>query len=272
MRTLFAFFNKNYYFFLFVILEVIAISLMVNNNPYPHTHFFNTSNQLIGNINSTYANVDDYFYLRRSNEVLLKENARLRSILASSFLISDTISYVFMDTIFRYIPAKIISNSINKRNNYLMLDKGRKHGIEREMGVVSSNGIVGIVVETSESFCTVMSLLHKESKFSARIKKNDQLANVIWDGKNHLFVTLQDIPNHIILEKGDTIITSGYSFFFPEGVLIGTIEEFDREQKSNFNTARIKLSNDFGKIKNAYILKNLQEKQQRQLMKEPENE
>jgi rod shape-determining protein MreC len=272
MRTLFAFFKKNYFFFLFAALEVIAILLMVNHNPYQHTRFFNTSNRLVGNINMIYANIDNYFYLKKSNEILLKENARLRSILRSSFLLSDTVTYAFMDTNFRYIPANIISNSINKRSNYLMLDKGKNHGVEREMGVVSSNGIIGIVVEVSDHFCTVMSLLHKDSKFSARIKKNNQLANVIWEGKNHLYATLQDIPSHIILNKGDTIITSGFSFFFPEGIMIGTIEEFDVEQRSNFNKALIKLSNDFSSIKNAFILKNIQGKEQRKLMEISENE
>ena len=272
MRTLFAFFKKNYFFFLFVALEVIAILLLVNNNPYQHSRFFNTSNQLVGSINTIYANVDNYFFLKKSNETLLKENARLRSILKSSFLLSDTISYIYLDTNFRYIPARIISNSINKRNNFLMLDKGKKHGIRSEMGVISSNGIIGIVVEVSEHFSTVMSLLHKDSKLSARIKKNNHLANVIWDGKHHLYATLQDIPNHIILEKGDTIITSGFSFFFPEGILIGTIAEFDKDQRSNFNKAKIKLSNDFSSIKNAYILKNIQGREQRQLMKESGNE
>jgi len=272
MRTLFAFIRKQYFFFLFISLELIAVLLLISHNPYPHTKVINSTNIFTGKVNALQASVSDYFYLKKANLALADENARLRNILKTSFLLSDTNEYVFLDTNFRFIPARVISNSTQRRNNYIMIDKGRKHGLQEEMGVISPSGLTGIVIEVSENFSTVMSLLHRDARFSAKIRKNGQLANIVWDGYDYRHATLLDIPNHIRLEAGDTIETSGFSFFFPAGITIGTVEELQSGSTENLHRATIRLSVDFNSLYQVYVVKNLMSQEQRNLLKQQVNE
>ncbi len=274
MRTLFAFFRKYYFFFLFLILEGICFILISNHNPYHRTHIINSSNSITGNINSIYAFIDEYFGLKKVNNALYKENAELRNILDNYKNIPDTLvdEFIADDSSFRFIPAKVINNSVNKRNNFIMLDKGQKHGIDVDMGVISSNGIIGVVIETSNNYSTVLSLLHKNSRISAKIKKNNHLASLVWPGKDYREAVLQDVPTHIQLQKGDTIITSGYSFLFPEGITIGYVKDYFQDEQNNFNEATIELTEDFNSLRFVYITKKIKVEELKGLMEETENE
>ena len=271
MRYLIAFLWKHSFFFLFVFLEFIAIMLMINSQNYQGAVIINSTNQFTGSINTIYSDVSDYLSLRKSNTELLYENARLLNHQESSFLVSDT-SFYYQDTIYKYIGAKVISNSIHNRNNYIMLNRGHKNGIELDMGVISASGLVGTVVGVSNNFCTVMSLLHKDSKISARIKKNNQLASVIWDEIDYQFGVLEDIPTHLILNLGDTIITSGNSLIFPEGIMIGVITEYHAVVGESLNSATLRFSNDFNALYHVYIIKNLKREELLNLQMEVKNE
>jgi len=266
MRTLIAFFSKHYFFFMFVILEAIALTVFVNNNYYPNTHVINSANHFTGFVNSIYSNTTEYFALKSDNQQLAKENALLRNQLDASFLINDTITFYSRDSVYRFIPAKVINNSVNRRNNYFMINKGSKHGIKPDMGVVSPDGICGIIIGVSQKYSTGMSLLHEDVKISSKIKKNDQLANVVWGGRNYRTGILEDIPTHIQLYERDTIISSGYSFIFPEGLPIGTIKEYERVEGTNLNSAIIWFSADFNRLKHVYVVENLMQDQQEELM------
>jgi rod shape-determining protein MreC len=224
----------------------------------------------------TEKNVEDYFYLKSYNEDLLKENAELRSRSTASFSMIVNDSYSVNDTTYNqkytYTSCKVVNNSINRRNNYLTLNKGAKQGIKHDMAVITSTGVVGVVKDVSENFCTVMSLLHSKSTISSKIKKNGFFGPLTWEGENFSYATLNDIPSHVQLVKGDTIVTSAYSLAFPENIMIGTVESLERKPGAIFFTVKIKLSTDFKKLNYVYVVNNLQKVEQEELEKRSESD
>lgn len=271
MRYFFSFLIKNHFFFLFLVLELISFSFIIKHNRYQGSKIINNTNQITGSIFTGANNISDYFELTSINRELAEENAILKT---SSFIQNKTNKYetVQTDTNYNFVSARVINNSTNRHSNYLMLNKGKKHGIEKDMGVVSHKGIVGIVIGVSENYSTVMSVIHKNTKISARIKKNLQLVNLIWDEKSYKYGTITDIPTHINLVKGDTIITSGFSLVFPEEIMIGTFEKYKTEKGESLNKAVLKFSNDFNSLNYVYIVKNTNKKEQLDLIKDSQYE
>lgn len=252
MHNLFVFLRKNYFYFLFFILESVSLALFVNHNDFQKSQLYSVSAGITGGVNSLLSNITEYFSLRKTNEVLVEELARLHSRIPEAFYITDKNVFYRKDTIvmleYKYISAKVISNSTNKRNNFLMIDKGTKHGIVNHMGVVIGNTVVGQVVSVSPHFSWIMSLLHKDSRVSGKFRKNNQLVNVDWNGLNYRKGQVREIPKHIKMEIGDTIITSGNSDIFPEGLLIGTLSGFTIAGDENFNHGEILFSTDFNSL------------------------
>lgn len=242
---------------------------MVQNH-YQHTVFFNTANNFTGSILESYHNITEYFTLRKANLQLANENARLREKLDESFRITDTVTYVKKDSMFSYISARVIQNSVNKQNNYLLIDKGSDHGIHEDMGVISTDGVVGTVTEVSEHFARVISVLHSQYKLNVKVKKNDQLGSIEWDGVDYRQGILSDIPTHVNLNKGDTIVTSGNSLVFPEGLMIGTVEEYLQGKNEIFNYAKVKFSVDYNQLHHVYVIVNLMKEEQTELIEKPE--
>ena len=264
MKRLFSFIAKNYFFFLFLFLELVAFSFVVQNS-FQRATFLNATNKLTGSVFAAFNNITDYLTLKKANQDLAKENARLHNLLSSSFLYTDTLVYYRKDSLFSYISAKVISNSVNKQKNYLMLDKGSRQGIKKEMGVITTNGVVGTVVEVSEHFSWVMSILHINNRINARIKKDRHLGNLEWDGLDYRRGLLTDIPPHIELVEGDTIITSGNSLIFPEGILIGTVNNYYTGQGEKFNTALINFSVDYNSLYYVYVIVDMMKNEQMRL-------
>ncbi len=255
MRNLINFLWNNRFFSVFLILEFISLALLSTSYSYHRSLSFNLSNDFAGGILNTTTNISDYLHLKETNKTLLEENAFLRNQLPSSFLSTDT-NTVFIDTLFQFIPAKVISNTTNMQSNRIIVNKGRLHGVEKEMGVISDNGIVGIVIGVSDHYSTIMSALHQNANFSAKIKESGQLVNVKWPGKNYLFGEVNDIPSHIQLIKGDTIISSGNSIIFPEGIIIGIVDNHEQSSNKDLSIARIKFGVDFNNLTYVYLVKN----------------
>jgi rod shape-determining protein MreC len=243
-------------------LQGIALALLVQSNRYQAGQFKRFYNEISGSMFGEYHNLTNYFNLRRSNLALATENAYLRSHIAQSYQMFDRKMFVVNDTVYRlqydYIQAKIISNSTNKRNNYLILNKGSNQGIRVGMAVISPNGIVGIVKVVSDNFSSIMSLLHSDSRISAKIKHNNfSTGSISWNGKTPGVSQMVEVPPHIDVQVGDTIITSGYSLDFPEGIFIGTVNKIHTKPGDNFHTLDIKLSTDFYTIDHVYVVRNL---------------
>jgi len=249
MHNLFLFFRRHYFFFLFLLLEVISLILFFRYNTFQQKVFFNWTNDFSGSLIHVYDDVAGYFNLRQKNFLLSEENARLHARMPEAIYISDYQIYSKEDTIlqqeYRYIPAKVISNSTNKRNNYLMISKGSLQGIKPHMGVVFNDKLVGQVVSVSPHFSWIISFLHQQSRISAKFLHSNQLVTVEWPGIDYTTGLAREIPKHLIIRRGDTIVTSGNSEVYPEGLLIGTIEENLGKPEESFNRASVKLLTDF---------------------------
>lgn len=269
MRNLLNYIIKHYFFFLFLLLQVIAFIFIVQNHRYQRTFFVNSSNILVGNLYQIRNNITSYFTLASTNRQLAKENAELMQNIKGTYLLTDQNVFTFRDTLyqtqFNYIQAKVINNSVRSRNNYLTLNKGRSHGIQPDMGVITHNGVIGIVKDVSSNFSSVLSFLHGDTHISAKIKKNNHLGTIIWEGYNYREASMLYIPTHLDLEKGDTIITSGFSHIFPEGVLIGTIDEFEVRRGDNFFTIQLNLFCDFNNLEYVHVVKNIFRQEQQEL-------
>jgi rod shape-determining protein MreC len=275
MKNLILFLIKNSFFFLFLVLEIIAFLLIVSNNSYQRSSFISASNGFTSNILSFTSNATDYIGLISENEKLTKENAILRSELLESNLWSNDTFNIYSDSVrhqfYTYKEARVISNSFQNRNNYLILNKGKIDGIKTEMGVITSNGIVGIVNSVSEHFCTVISILHKKSAIDAKITSNGYTGTTFWKGGDYTHCQLKNIPSHVKVEKGDTLITSGNSTIFPPGVTIGYIDIINIEEGNNFYDISFKFSVDYNKLSHVYIVDNLLSAELKKI-KEEENE
>jgi rod shape-determining protein MreC len=234
---------------------------VVNYNNYQKSQFLNSSNAISGGIYKKVSSITDYLDLSRTNEELNRENARLRNLLKSSYKLSTDSSFSFSDTIYKqqfiYRTAKVINNSVNKQLNYITLDKGSVHGIENEMAVVTDNGVVGVVKSVSDNFSSAISLLNSRLKVSAKLKGNNYHGSLSWDGNNYRIAVLNDIPFHVKIVKGDTVVTSGFSAIFPEGVQLGVVDEVQSSSGGNFQNVKVLLSNDFKNISYVKVIGNL---------------
>ncbi|WP_346855061.1 rod shape-determining protein MreC [uncultured Draconibacterium sp.] len=263
MRSLLRFLVKNYGFLLFLFLEVVSLVLVFNYNSFQKSKYLNSSNFVSAGLYSTINSVSQYFDLARVNKHLAEENARLRTHLqigiSSADIDSDTLGYglIEADTTFRFTPARVINNSVNKQQNYITLNKGRKDGIKPDQGILSPQGIVGVITAVSESYSTGLSLLNPRWSVSAKLKKSGFYGSLSWNGEDYQMLDLLEIPFHVKLDVGDTIVTSGYSSIFPEGLLIGVVDEFTQPEGENYYDIKVRLSTNFKSIRYVEVIENL---------------
>jgi rod shape-determining protein MreC len=274
MRNILVFIIRYHFLLLFVLLEIFSITMLVNSTYYQSSAILKAGSRVTGRFYTSISNATDYLKLRTTNDQLARENAMLRQMKGVSFLKNDTSSFWVNDTVYKqqyqYIVSKVVLNTVGKRNNYIMLDKGTRSGIKKDMAVITSDGIVGTVVNVSENFSWVMSMLNKHTRISGRITKNNQMGTIIWNGVDHLYGTLTDIPAHVKISKGDTIVSSGYSYIFPAGLMIGTITDFRVEQGDHFYIIPFKFGVDFNALQYVYVVKNLMKDEQETLEKSTE--
>src|SRR5690606_27954734 len=202
-----------------------------------------------------------YLHLSESNTRLAEENAALREQL-QRFTNPDSIERVAVnDTInqvrYHYIVARVTNNSIHQKNNYITIDKGRKHGIRKGMGVIAAKGIVGIVLNVSEHFATIQSLLHSESRVSASLEDSQAFGSLVWgDSFDSRFAALRDIPNHVKVREGELVYTSGYSLF-PPGVVIGKVTAAGTSGGDSFLDIKVELSTPFHNLLQVYVVEDV---------------
>ncbi len=260
MRNIIVFIYKYYVFLLFLLLEFFSLYLIYRYNTYQRASFINFSNGVSGNVFNTVANFKSYFRLRQINDSLQLENARLRSELFTSYYNNEIRDFKVNDSIYKqqytYVAAKVLNNSVNRRNNYLTLNRGRIHGVKQQMGVICDNGVVGIVMGVSDRFCTVLSLLNSNAKISAKIADNNAFGSLVWDGDDPTTCRLLDVNKHVEVENGKRIVTSGFSTIFPENIPIGEVYTHSLEAGDNFHTIKVKLATSFGNLTSVYIINN----------------
>ena len=269
MRNFLFFIYRNHFTFIFLILELVSFYLLVNYNSYHRATWISSSNKISGNIYNSYSNASQYLMLQKINEELAKENAFLRSRMPSSFNDSkDYFSLVYDEhnkQQFTYRSARVINNSVNKHFNYITINKGSQNGIKKEMGVISSKGVVGIVKDVSEHYSSVISLLNTRLQISAKLKDKRFFGALGWDGVDYRYAWLNEIPVHAMVTVGDLVVTSGYSAIFPEGLLIGTVEEVQKEKGESFYKIKVKLSVDFKDLSFVEVISNNMKDEQLEL-------
>ncbi len=278
MRNLFAFVYRFRGFLVFSLLQIVCVYLIVQNNGYQGAAFYNSANSYAGRVLSFQRQMEDYFRLIEVNRALVNENRRLKqsmtNIMAAGVLDSlpaapdslyraklDSITRYQLDTagidqVFSFIPGKVVNNSVRRINNYLTLDVGATDGVEVGMGVVSSDGVVGRVKAVSENYATVYSLLHSKITISARVKRDNTIGTIRWEGGDTQTAILDFITRDKKLLKGDTIITSGYGAYFPAGIIIGRIASVAKESDKEFYTVKVKLTPHFDQLDFVYVIKN----------------
>ena len=269
MRNLIFFISKYYVFFLFFGLELLSFIIIYRFNNYQKASFVNYTTGVTSSFYSAVSNTQQYFNLRKINDSLQIENAKLRSQLLTSYYQNNLTIKHINDTLYKqqydYIPASVVNNSVTKRNNYITLNRGSLHGIEPQMGVISESGIVGIVLSVSPNYCTVLSLLNNNCKISAKVKKNNAFGSLVWDGDNPQVARLLDVNKHVPVADNDLVITSNYSTIFPEGIPIGKIQTHSLDAGDNFHTIKVELFTDFSTVSTVYVIRNLMKEQQQNL-------
>ena len=263
MRNLLNFLIKYNYCFLFLLLEVTSFVLLFRFNRYQQSVYFTSANSVAGKVYEISGGITSYFHLKSVNEDLLDRNMWLEQRV--SFL-ENTLREKGLDSVklhsmerltpteYRIFKANVIKNSLNKADNYITLDRGTTEGIAPEMGVVDANGVVGIVYKTSPHYSLVIPILNSKSSISCKIVGSDYFGYLKWEGGDSRFAYLQDLPRHAEFNLGDTVVTSGYSTVFPEGVVVGTVDDMADSHDGLSYLLKIKLATDFGKVSNVRVI------------------
>jgi len=276
MQQIIYFIRKFRYFLLFILLEILAFIFIIQHHSYHNSKFVNSANSITGGVFSTVSNVNDFFKLKSENKRLIEENTRIKNLLNKQDLNYDSTSFKINDSAkygqkYEYTFAKIINNNYTNRNNSLTLNKGSKLGITSDLGVINSNGIIGVTKSISKNYSTVLSILNNNSKINVRLKNSNHFGTLVWNGEDYNILQLIDIPRQAHIKEGDTIITGGKSAIFPEGITIGAIKDFNFEN-NQYQNINIVLFNDMSAIGYVQIVKNLERIEQINLEKNTINE
>lgn len=267
---------KDYdYVVLFLLLVVVCFVLMAQTTYYQSSRLLSWTNSVAGEWYSGVNSVGGYFGLKAENDRLAAENAMLRAQMEASYISFSDREFEINDTVYlqryRYTEARVIKNSWSQQNNYIMVGKGRSHGLEPDMAVISPDGIVGVIMSVSDNFATIMPVLHSDSRNSVRVKRTGISGSLVWDGRDYRYAQVIDVPTTHQFVEGDTIVTSGLAGDFPEGIAVGYVESAEALSGSGFYTVNIRLATDFNKLDHVYIIQNRFRTEQDTLMKHTQN-
>lgn len=265
MRNLLNFFIRYGAWFLFVFYAAISCFLLFQRNPFQHHVYLTSANAVVSGVYDVAANVTGYINLRDINADLQRRTADLESEVIAlrehnralrQQLLQDSLRTTDSLGRFRFILATVVNNSVVNPYNYITVNKGRLDSIQPEMGVMDQNGVVGVVNTVSDHHARIISLLNPNFRLSCKLRGNDAFGSLVWDGKSPYEAILEELPKQVRFHKGDTIITSGYSAVFPEGIPVGTIIGSTRGEDDNFNPLRIKLLTDFSTLSTVKVISN----------------
>ena len=274
MRNVFLFIRRYFNFLFFLVLQVVALSFLFRYNKFHEAAFLTVATEVTGGFNKKYNNVEYYFQLKKTNDSLAKDNVRLHQLLKENYeapgndrkLVADTFKIDSLKKIqkFYYMDAKVVGSTTALQTNYITIHRGSAQNVRPNMTVISSQGVVGTVINVSPNYSTVMSLLHRLFKVVVKLKNNNDRGIIEWDGLSPLFVTLKDIPKSVKVTKGDTVLTSPTSSFPPDE-MVGTVYEIVDDKTSNFYTLKIRPSTNFFNLEYVYVIDNLQYDEQKKL-------
>lgn len=263
MRSLYYLVSRFYVLILFVLLEIYALTIIIKSHKYQEVRFYNTSNAFSGAVMSYVNGFNTFIHLGATNKALVEENTRLRQLIdyqnkypSDSGLLKQSPLYRFS-----YIPAKVVNNSISRSINYITLDKGSNDGVQKGLGVISSNGVVGIITNVSENFSLAMSVISVKSLISVRHMKTNALGNLRWNGDDSYTLQVDGMSKTLPIKKNDTIVTAGFSSIFPPDVPVATVKDLHPDESTSFYNMNVKLTNDINRLSYVYIVKNEKKKE-----------
>jgi len=268
MRSLLNFLARYNNLIIFLLLEGLSVYFLATRNSYHNTRVLFGVRRLTQGIDERLSNARSYLSLRAVNVVLSDENAALKNSIEKFVRGENPIFFSVSDSIFnqKYIhtAASVIDNSINRQKNFFTINKGLKQGITKDMAVTAGNGVAGVIVGCSDNYSIAMSMLNLDFRLSARIKSNGYYGSLSWEGRDYRKAVLSEIPQHVQVSVGDTVETTGYSAIFPEGIMIGTVSEFEK-MGGDFYKITISLVTDFKKLRFVDVIGNMQKTEQLEL-------
>ena len=276
MRNLINFIIRNSHWMLGVILIAFSFYLVFAHNSYQRSVYLTSANNVMGSIYNVSNNVISFVHLKKSNQLLLEQNAQLEKELnqLKSHLInqadtdSTNIQAFVADSItqshFSFIPAEVVNLSHSGANNFITLNRGSKDGVKADMGVISQKGVVGVVSNVSENFSLVIPIINPKFRLSAKLNNSENYGSLFWNGVNAKEAQLSELPKHEIYNQGDTVVTS-FSRIFPKQLIIGFVSGRGDSKDDNFNTFTVNLATDFFSLQYVYIIKDLHYEEQKEL-------
>ena len=249
MQTLIKILLRYSNFLVFIALEVAAFMLINLNNAYPRSSFLSTANEFVAWQHEQISDITGYFSLRSQNEKLAEENTMLRNTICS-------MDSAINATSFHYLNAKVVQMTTDELHNYLTINRGSKDGLLRGQGVRNEEGVVGIVRTVGPNYSVVLPVINTHTNISCRFAKNDYIGTLQWDGKDIRFAQLADVASHMVVNPGDTIITSGLSPVFPEGIPVGIVENSILKEGASYYTIKVRLHTDFKRLKYIEVVQN----------------
>lgn len=295
MQAIIDFFTQKYAFLLFIALEIFCVNLIVQNNNYQRASVLNTTNTVSGNLLEKANNITYYFHLRQTNDSLVQENARLMAQLAmvhnelfgleepdfcedsekalqKTVLLDSLLSRRQQKPLYYFIGGQVINKSTLKLDNTITINKGTKDGVRQEMGVLSKEGVVGVVKEASENFALIIPIINKSLRVGTKLQSNGLIGSLRWDLKSPAYAVVDDIPKHEHITVGDTVLTSGYSSFFPPNIMVGVVEGWVLAEGSNFYKVKVKLATNFNELEYVYVIDDKRRPEQKALEYKAKNE
>ena len=263
MHNLLAFLSKYYHWLIFLLLEVVSGVMLFKYNSYQGSAWISSANAVVGKIYEWQSGIEHFFSLSQSSEQLTQRNLyleeevlQLRKSLAKATADSSWFQKHEMAHLSQYkqIPAKVISNSIHKKDNLITIDKGSADGVKTDMGVACGNGVVGVVYLTSEHYSVVLPTLNHLSHISVTIRNRGYFGYLTWDGVNPVVAYVEDIPRHAQFKKGDWVETSGYSNIFPAGISVGKIVDIKDSKDGLSYRLKLNLSTDFSCLRDVCVI------------------
>lgn len=260
MRKLLQFLKNFRDFLIFFALQVFVLGLFFNSKNYHKATMVNTSSGVVGWFVEKKHNITKHFDLEEANEKLLEENAELREMMPESFYQLQERTYYVEDTLmekqYEYIPAEVINSESNKRDNHLTLNKGTLAGIREGMGVICGDGAVGVVIDASDHYATVKSVLSENIRLGVKLEKNNEFWLMNWDGMDRTICQIENVRRDVEVESGDKVVTRGGKTLFPTGIEVGVVDEVvsvDGEQTISLN---VDLSVNFSSVFHVYVVRN----------------
>ena len=264
MRNLLNYILRNSAWFLSILLIAFSIYLVFKYNSYQRSVYLTSANKISGSVYKMSNNVTSFFHLKNNNHELLERNAQLESMVQllkkevialardSSAIVAFTNDSI-QSTQFEFIPADVVNISISKFNNFITVDKGEVDGVKPDMGVISNDGVVGVVRNVSKHFSVIIPIINPTFRLGAKLKDSENFGSIMWRGNDASVAQLTELPKHERFEVGDTVVT-GFSQIFPEGIIIGYNQEKGISMDDNFNTFNISLATNFQSLQHVLII------------------